>query len=31
LRALRPGLRVVKTNCLAGEGVGEVLRALRLD
>lgn len=31
LQALRPGLRVVKTNCLAGEGVGEVLRALRLD
>jgi len=30
LARVRPGLRVVKTNCLAGEGVDEVLRALSL-
>jgi len=30
LQKLRPGLKVVKTNCLAGEGVGEVLQALGL-
>ncbi len=30
LEAMRPGLMVVKTNCLAGEGIGEVLRALKL-
>jgi hydrogenase nickel incorporation protein HypB len=30
LQATRPGLRVVKTNCLAGEGIDEVLRALKL-
>jgi len=30
LRALRPGMKVVKTNCLAGEGVEEVLGALGL-
>ena len=30
LKAMRPGLPVVRTNCLAGEGIGEVLRALKL-
>ncbi len=30
LERVRPGLRAVKTNCLAGEGVDEVLRALAL-
>lgn len=30
LAAMRPGLRVVKTNCLVGDGVDEVLRALDL-
>jgi len=30
LEALRPGLRVVRTNCLSGEGVDEVLQALGL-
>jgi len=30
LEELRPGLPVVKTNCLSGEGIGEVLRALKL-
>jgi len=30
LAAMRPGLKVVKTNCLTGEGVGEVVRALGL-
>ncbi|UCC68949.1 MAG: hydrogenase nickel incorporation protein HypB, partial [Armatimonadota bacterium] len=30
LRATRPDLRVVKTNCLAGEGIEEVLGALKL-
>jgi hydrogenase nickel incorporation protein HypB len=30
LRAVRPGIKVVKTNCLAGEGVEEVLEALGL-
>lgn len=31
LQQLRPGLQVVKTNCLAGEGIDEVLRALALS
>jgi len=30
LEALRPGLRVVKTNCLTGEGVEDVIRELKL-
>jgi hydrogenase nickel incorporation protein HypB len=30
LDQLRPGLPVVKTDCLAGEGIGDVLRALKL-
>jgi hydrogenase nickel incorporation protein HypB len=30
LEALRPGLPVVKTNCLAGEGVEDVIRELKL-
>jgi hydrogenase nickel incorporation protein HypB len=30
LQGLRPGLKVVKTNCLAGEGVDEVVEALGL-
>jgi hydrogenase nickel incorporation protein HypB len=30
LEAIRPGLPVVKANCLAGVGVGEVLHALKL-
>ncbi len=30
LQALRPGLTVVKTNCMTGDGVDDVLRALRL-
>jgi hydrogenase nickel incorporation protein HypB len=30
LQAMRPGIKVIKTNCLAGEGVDEVLQALRL-
>jgi hydrogenase nickel incorporation protein HypB len=30
LQAIRPGIRVVKANCLAGEGVEEVLAALGL-
>jgi hydrogenase nickel incorporation protein HypB len=30
LQGLRPGLKVVKTNCLAGEGVDEVVQALSL-
>ncbi len=30
LQKMRPGLRVLKTNCLAGEGVDEVLQALSL-
>jgi hydrogenase nickel incorporation protein HypB len=30
LQTLRPGLPVVKTNCLSGEGVDEVQRALKL-
>ena len=30
LEALRPGLRVVRTNCVSGEGVAEVLQALGL-
>jgi len=30
LKALRPGIKVVKTNCLAGEGVDDVLKALGL-
>ena len=30
LKALRPGLRVVKTNCLTGEGVEDVIRELKL-
>jgi hydrogenase nickel incorporation protein HypB len=30
LAAMRPGLKVVKTNCLAGEGIEEVLEALGL-
>jgi len=31
LQAIRPGINAVKTNCLAGEGVEEVLRALGMD
>ena len=31
LQAVRPGVKVVKTNCLAGEGIDEVLEALRLE
>jgi hydrogenase nickel incorporation protein HypB len=31
LAAMRPGLKVVKTNCLAGEGIDEALRALKLS
>ena len=30
LKAMRPGLKVVKTNCLTGDGIDEVLGALRL-
>jgi hydrogenase nickel incorporation protein HypB len=30
LQAMRPGVRVIRTNCLAGEGVDEVLQALQL-
>jgi hydrogenase nickel incorporation protein HypB len=30
LQAIRPGVKVVKTNCLAGEGVDDVLEALGL-
>jgi hydrogenase nickel incorporation protein HypB len=30
LRAVRPDIKVVKTNCLTGEGVDEVLGALKL-
>ena len=30
LRAIRPDLAVIKTNCLAGEGIDDVLRALKL-
>lgn len=30
LKKLRPGLPVVKTNCLAGEGIDDVMRALEL-
>ena len=30
LEAIRPGITVVRTNCLAGEGIDEVLRALNL-
>jgi Ni2+-binding GTPase involved in maturation of urease and hydrogenase len=30
LAAMRPGLAVVKTNLLAGEGVDQVLAALKL-
>ncbi len=30
LAAMRPGLKVVKTNCLTGDGIDEVLGALRL-
>jgi hydrogenase nickel incorporation protein HypB len=31
LQAIRPGIKVVKTNCLAGEGVDDVLEALGLN
>jgi hydrogenase nickel incorporation protein HypB len=31
LQAIRPGIKVVKTNCLAGEGVEDVLEALGLN
>jgi len=30
LEAIRPGITAVRTNCLAGEGIDEVLRALNL-
>jgi len=30
LEKVRPGIAVVKTNCLVGEGVDDVLRALEL-
>jgi Ni2+-binding GTPase involved in maturation of urease and hydrogenase len=30
LQQLRPGLPVAKTDCLAGEGIDDVLRALNL-
>jgi hydrogenase nickel incorporation protein HypB len=30
LGALRPGMAVVRTNCLTGEGIDDVLRALKL-
>ena len=30
LEAIRPGMAVVKTNCMTGGGVDEVLRALSL-
>jgi hydrogenase nickel incorporation protein HypB len=31
LQAIRPGIKVVKTNCLAGQGVEDVLEALGLN
>jgi hydrogenase nickel incorporation protein HypB len=30
LEAIRPGLQVVRTNCLSGEGIDDVVRALKL-